>query len=217
MAIHPLLRKRILFLRIVRRLSYRQVARTINHSDHTKIGKTTVKRTCDKHKNNVHADVQAESTTQDRPHRRRVNGNDLQYLDDKIRENPERSSVDLQKLLIAEKGLNISASYIRRLRRRKLGWIAKRTKFGQMVRDVNKEKRCNWAKEQLGTGELFGDVIFTDEASFEVQRSANTTFYKKGEVVVPRPKPKHPIKVNKCCYILLHIPACRSRLIIDNV
>ena len=48
-----------------------------------------------------------------------------------------------------------------------------------MSRDVNRQKRLQWA--QTCNNEMFDDVIFSDEASFEVQRCATRTFYKKGQ------------------------------------
>ena len=107
----------------------------------------------------------------------------------------------LQKLLKVHFDLDISVSYVCKLRR-KLGWIFKATKYGQMVRDINKLKRVEWASEQLERGETFDNVIFSDEASVEIQRCANKMYYKRGETAVLRPKPKHPLKVS--------LPSCIS-------
>lgn len=112
-----------------------------------------------------------------------------------MRENPERTSVDLQKILLQQDGLQVSTSHLRKLRRN-IGWESKKTKFCQLVRDVNKQKRLQWALTQIANKENFDDVIFSDESSFEAQRSASRTYYKKGEPVQLRPKPKHPVKVS---------------------
>ena len=56
------------------------------------------------------------------------------------------------------------------------------------------KKRYRWAVEQIL--KTFDNIIFSDEASIEIQRTANKTYYKKGQVVTLRPRPKHPLKVS---------------------
>lgn len=119
----------------------------------------------------------------------------LRVVDECMRDNPELSSVDLQKIIEQRTGTQLSASHIRLLRRR-IGWTYRKTKYCQLIRNANKPKRLEWSTLQLRNQEKFEDVIFSDEASFEAQRSANRMYYKKGEMVRLRPKPKHPVKVS---------------------
>lgn len=118
----------------------------------------------------------------------------LELIEQCMQQNPEASSKDVQKTLERQTGTHISPCSIRR-HRAKLGWTYKKTRYGQLVRDVNKVKRMEWCQQQLASKENFDNVIFTDEASFEIQRTANRMFYKKGQRVKLRPRPKHPLKV----------------------
>jgi transposase len=188
-------RQKIVFLKIQRKFSYRRISKHLRMHDNINITHTTArywnKALKDKGERYI-----SHNQRKNKGGLIKATPEHLELLEKKIRENPERSSFELQHILIQEANLVISASYIRTLRRR-LGWICKRTKYGQMIRDTNKEKRVLWATKQLEAGENFDDVIFSDEASFEVQRSATRTFYKKGERPRLQPKPKHPIKVSQ--------------------
>jgi transposase len=197
MALNSQIRKKIIFLRLRRHLSYRVISSTLQCNDDIKVSPETVRNWTSKH--NKHGNHYIADNS--RPLKARgikVHARHMEFIDRKIRENSEVSSVDLQKMLRDEHNLSLSASYIRKLRV-KLGWVSKRTRYGQMVRDVNKEKRVQWAQEQMDNNETFHNVIFSDEASIEIERTALKTFYKKGERILPRPKPKHPLKV--CLFV----------------
>ena len=67
------------------------------------------------------------------------------------------------------------------------------TKYSQMIREVNKEKRLKWAKENLDM--TFQDVIYTDETTVQIE-THRCTCYKWGYKPRYKHKPKHPVKVH---------------------
>lgn len=207
-------RKTILYLRNQRGMTYRQIACVLNKTQGISLSVSAISYWM------VRLDVRGLSyfLTDNRPEKARrflVTDEHLEIIEAAMKENPERSSVDLQRIIAQRTRTTISTSYIRKLRRN-LGWTCKRTKYCQLVRDVNKVKRLEWAREKIANSETFDDVIFSDEASFEVQRCTTRTFYKKGMPLTYRPKPKHPVKVGitlkphgcaclQCMYVLVVI------------
>ena len=77
----------------------------------------------------------------------------------------ETTAMQLHRLL-TDHGYSISLRTILRCRT-SLGWTFRGSAYCQMIRDVNKEKRLAWAREHLG--DLFDDVIFTDETSIQME------------------------------------------------
>ena len=54
--------------------------------------------------------------------------------------------------------------------RMKLGWTAKKTRYGSLVSEVNQEKCVDWCKERLETGDMdLDDMIFNDECTVELE------------------------------------------------
>ena len=144
------IRRKILLLRLQKKMSFYRIAQSVGKYDNFPLSPSTVRNWIQKQQCMGEEFVLSNT----RPTKRRgvkVQQHHLDILDKKIREEPERSSTDLQKAMAAE-NVNISCSYIRKLRR-DLGWICKRTKYGQLVRDTNREKRCKWALEQIANGE----------------------------------------------------------------
>ena len=81
--------------------------------------------------------------------------------------------------------------------RMELGWTAKKTRYGAMISENNQEKRVEWCRERLDTGDTdFDDVIFTDECTVQLESHRRITFYKKGQPIRYKMKAKHPPKVN---------------------
>lgn len=188
-------RRKIIYMRSVRLLSYRQISCSLIEEDGQRVSKSAVGTWLKKTKGNGTEYVLSNR----RPRNARkavVNDDVLRIIDECMKSNPELSSTDLQKSLLLRTNIQLSSSYIRKLRAR-LGWTYKKTKYCQLVRDVNKPKRLYWARTQLANGKNFDDVIFSDEASFEAQRTVGHMYYKKGEPTPLRPKPKHPIKVGR--------------------
>jgi transposase len=145
MALNVNLREKIIFLRIHRRFSFRAIARHISQHDNQHLSHVCAKYWYNVFQNKGEAYVR--SRTRELKSKPKVERVHMDFLEAKMRENPERSTVELQKLLQCEFQIHLSVSYICKLRRQ-LGWVSKSTRYGQMVRDINKEKRLAWAKTQ---------------------------------------------------------------------
>ena len=115
-----------------------------------------------------------------------------QIIEEQMWRDDKTTGSELQKLLSKE-GINVSACTIIRWRQQ-LGWIAQGTKYCQMIRDTNKEKRLDWVIENK---DLFlEDIIFSDESTIQIETHRWTCCYKRGQKPRYKPKPKHPIKVH---------------------
>lgn len=191
-------RKKIIHMRHVRRLTYREISVKLLREDNQKISPSTAYSWVKKEENHG-KDYVYSSRRPTNARQTRVQDRHLQIINQCMQDNPELSSVDLQKILLNKTAVCLSSSYIRKLRV-KLGWTYKKTKYCQLVRDGNKVKRLEWAQRQLANHERFDDVIFSDEASFEAQRTVGHMYYKKGHAPPFRPKPKHPLKVCFLCF-----------------
>ena len=79
-----------------------------------------------------------------------------------------------------------------------LGWTFRGSKYCQLIRDQNKQKRLQWAKQYLPEAIPFGflDVIWTNECSVQLESHRRHSYRKKGEHAVLKPRPKHPTKVH---------------------
>ena len=73
-----------------------------------------------------------------------------------------------------------------------LGWTYRGSAYC-LIRDVNKQKRLEWALHQ---NDYFENVIFSDEASIQIGTHRLQCYRKKGELPKPKPRPKHPAKVH---------------------
>ena len=119
-----------------------------------------------------------------------LNSEQLDYIHECMKSNDEYTARQLHALLL-DKWLNfiVSVDTIKR-ERRLLGWVASKPKYCQWVRDRNKQKRFDWCKEIISTGETFDNVIFSDECS--IQLHGRLCFRLRGQL---KPKPKHPVHV----------------------
>lgn len=69
------------------------------------------------------------------------------------------------------------------------------TRYCQMIRHANKEKRLLFVQENFDFPDKCGNVIFTDESTIALEQFARRCARRKGEKPVNKPRPKHPIKV----------------------
>jgi len=129
--------------------------------------------------------------------KKRLDTKALAFMDKLIDEDREISALELQRRLLNELNISVSESVIKK-ERRELGWTFASTKYAQMVRVVNKEKRLLFCKEILSRGDSFDNVIFTDECTVRCQRFLSKQFRRKGEKMSSflRPLPKHPFSVS---------------------
>ena len=119
----------------------------------------------------------------------------MDFVDAEMEKNNELTAPGLQKLIQAKFDCAFSLSKVKRLRQ-KLGWIATGTKYCQLIKHANKEKRAIFCQRCLDNDDKFHDVIFTDECSVLMENHAKLTFRRKWEPPVPKGRPKHPYKVH---------------------
>ena len=112
----------------------------------------------------------------------------LRIVDRKMEEDDETTAVQLQKLL-AETGHQLSLHTILHSRA-KLGWTFRGSAYCQLIRDSNKVKRLEWAREYLQASQSdgFTDVVWTDESSVQLETHRRHSCRRKGKQ--PRPKPR---------------------------
>ena len=99
-----------------------------------------------------------------------------------MRLDDETTATQLHALLNSH-GYSLSLRTILRCRT-SLGWTFRGSSYCQLIRNVNKEKRLEWAKENIG--KEFEDVVWTDECSIQLSTHRRFCCRKKGE----RPKNK---------------------------
>ena len=115
-------------------------------------------------------------------------------IDEVYRRNPEVNGSELKNILENEfPGLKIGVSTAKKARKM-AGWICTRTRYCQMVREANKIKRLEFCQNVIATNDDFGNIIFTDESTVEIERVTTIRFHKEGEMYKPASKPKHPLK-----------------------
>ena len=113
-------------------------------------------------------------------------------MEDRQRNDDELTARRLRTLLIQRyPHLKISLSMMKRWRKQN-GWICTRPHYCQLIRDQNKVKRKEWCQRQLGRGETFDDVIFTDECTVQLNHHGR----KENEPRALKQRPKHPAKIH---------------------
>ena len=93
-----------------------------------------------------------------------------------MEQDDEASLEDLRLLL--QKGVIVLLTSIWRWWREP-GWSNKGTKYCQMVREVNVEKRLDWEKANVDDIYL-GKLVFTDETTVQLENPCRLTCYKEG-------------------------------------
>ena len=132
-----------------------------------------------------------------RPRSRRLNEEHFRFVDELMAQNNDLSS---RQLYVAFKtaypSTEASLSTIKRARR-DLGWTMKRTRYCQLISEVNKEKRMEWCLDRVLSNDFeLSDVIWTDECSVQLESHRKITYHKHGEPSKMVSRPKHPPKVH---------------------
>ncbi len=108
-----------------------------------------------------------------------------EIVDQQMRDDDETTATQLHHLLTS-KGYSISLRTILRCRT-SLGWTFRGSAYCQLIREVNKVKRLEWARAHQG--DEFEDVIWTDECTVQMESHRRFACRKLGEA--PRPKPRY--------------------------
>ena len=104
----------------------------------------------------------------------------------------ETTATQLHERLI-QHGISLSLHTVLHSREL-LGWTYRGSAYCQLIRDVNNQKRLEWALQHQN--DSFENVIFSDEASIQIKTHRLWYYCKKGEQPKPKPRPKHPAKVH---------------------
>ena len=122
-------------------------------------------------------------------------------VDEQMEKDDETTATQLHALL-REKGFQLSLRTVLRCRR-ELGWTFRGSKYCQLVREVNRVKRLEWAKRVSEKKDTYDDVIWTDESSVQLETHKRFCFRKEG--CQPRLKPKYVeyayTFVNTCLHV----------------
>ena len=113
-------------------------------------------------------------------------------IEDAMRRDDETTATQIQSLL-ATHGVYISLSTITRARHH-MGWIYQGSAYCQLIQEVNREKRHQFAMTSLHDN--FDDAIFSDETTVQLETHRRRCYRKEGEKPRLKPRAKHPIKVH---------------------
>ncbi|KXJ16808.1 Transposable element Tcb2 transposase [Exaiptasia diaphana] len=173
-----------------KRRNVAETVRKLRSDDGIKIDRRTVSKLFKKFKTG--------QSTADKPNKGRtptITKQHYDFIDQKLEENDELTSVGLQRLFREEMGICPSLSTIKRTRA-KLGWQKTGPRYCQVVRETNRIARLSFAERCAAENEQFNNVLFTDESSIHLERHGKICFTKKGMLPKLKPKAKHPYKVH---------------------
>ena len=105
-------------------------------------------------------------------------------VEQQMQRDDETSAVQLHALL-QSKGYFISLPTILRCRTA-LGWTFRGSSYCQLIRDSNKAKRLEWANAHKQDD--FDDVIWTDEATVQLETHRRFSCRKYGQRAKPKPR-----------------------------
>lgn len=80
--------------------------------------------------------------------------------------------------------------------RKEQGWTLQNTKYYQLIREVNKVKRHEFAQRVIDTEDASENVIFSDKCSIFLQKFRRTCYRKIDEPSKRKPRPKHPLRLH---------------------
>ena len=117
----------------------------------------------------------------------------LTVIEECMQTDDETTGKELTVKVCQETGAKLSLRSIYR-GRRELGWSFRGAAYCQLIREVNKQKRLQWAQQHVG--DSFSDDIWTDETSVQLETHRRFCCRKNGQKPRNKPRPKHPVKVH---------------------
>ena len=127
--------------------------------------------------------------------RKGVTNEILDFIDRQMELDDELTAKTLSNRIYEEFEERFSICKVKDLRKR-LGWLAEKTRYCQMVREVNRVKRKEFATNCIKSKDTFDDVIWTDECNVQLDWNGVLTFHRWWEPCPQKGKPKHPFKVS---------------------
>lgn len=123
-----------------------------------------------------------------------VKESDAELVKTALADDPTLSSTDVLRRL-TENGANTCKSTVRKVIDA-VGYTATVPRYGQMIRNENKEKRMDFCRKLIAEKENFDNIIFTDECTVQLHNNKAVVYRKKDSAAPVLPKPKHPLKVH---------------------
>ena len=109
-------------------------------------------------------------------------------VEQQMNRDDETTAYQLHQMLLENRCL-ISLRTILRCREQ-LGWTFQGSAYCQLIRNVNKEKRLEWARKHLAEADNgFLNVIWTDESSIQLETHRRHSYRKLGSA--PKYKPRY--------------------------
>ena len=116
----------------------------------------------------------------------------LTMVEQLMRQDDETTATQIYSFLV-HNGVDVSLTTILR-GRRTLGWTFRGSAYCQLIREVNKQKRLEWA--QLHLHDNFHDVVWSDETTVQLESHKRFCCRKTSEPPRLKPRAKHPVKVH---------------------
>ena len=117
----------------------------------------------------------------------------LAVIEKCMQDDDETTGKELLSAVLRKTSINITAASTLTARK-SLGWTSRGSAYCQLIRNGNRVKRLEWAKENIGA--TFHDVIWTDETSVQLETHRQFCCRKRGQKPRYKPRPKHPCKVH---------------------
>ena len=105
-------------------------------------------------------------------------------VEEQMRRDDETTASQLH-VHLTSLGYTLSLQTILRCRT-SLGWTFRGSAYCQLIRDVNKQKRLDFARDHRS--DSFADVIFTDECSVQLESHRRRCCRKQGEPARNKPR-----------------------------
>lgn len=115
-----------------------------------------------------------------------------QVVEQQMQADDETTALQLYEILLRH-GISISLTTVLRSRKQ-LGWTFRGAAYCQLIREANKQKQLEWAQNNIGDD--FENVIWSDEASIQLETHRKRCYRKEGQRPKLKPRPKHPLKVH---------------------
>ena len=115
----------------------------------------------------------------------------LDFTDGCMENNDEMTAPKLKDAVNNTFGVEFSTAKIKQLRKG-LGWLCSKSKYCQLVKEVNRQKRLQYATRCLELADNFDDVLWSDECTVQLEWNGKISFHRWWEPAKLKSKPKHP-------------------------
>ncbi len=135
-------------------LGYGSIAKALYKDKNVKVTKRAIKKLCVKY------DTLGTVNNKKREYTGKIQEEHLIFINEQIQNDPSSTAKELATAVKERYDISISKSRISVIRQCKLGYKSSKPRYCQMVRDVNKVKRKDFAQQMLDDNEQF-DVSYS--------------------------------------------------------